>query len=183
MALWPKQPVFQMEGAAAMLVIGLGIGYELRPGGVGPESPNARAEVKQLSDEVSSMRQMVALSLLQQQSAGERLRGVSYAYQAPSTDTQVLTALLATVNNDESLNVRLSAVDALRAFGASPVVREAVIQSIRKQQNPLVQVALIDLLVDLKEKEAAPELAAISKDEKIDKGVREHAEQAIGKLK
>jgi len=180
-ALWPAQPVYQMAAAAAMLAIGVGVGYEIRSGGAVPVSP--QPEVAQLRDEVSNMRQMVALSLLQQQSAGERLRGVSYAYQAPASDTQVLTALLATVNNDESTSVRLSAVDALHAFGASPVMRAAVIQSIRKQQTPLVQIALIDLLVDLKEKEAAPELAEIAKDEKINESVRQHAQEAIGKLK
>ena len=50
--------------------------------------------------------------------------------------------------------MRLAAVDALHSFGASPVTRAAVVQSIRKQDTPLVQIALIDLLVDLKEKEA-----------------------------
>jgi len=180
--LWPKQPVFQMAAALAMLLIGLGIGYQIRSANPAPAGTGG-TEVAQLRDEVSSMKQMVALSLLQQQSAGERMRGVSYAYQIPSTDTQVLTALLGTVNNDDSVSVRLSAVDALHQFGGSSVMRTAVIQSLRKQTNPLVQVALIDLLVDLKEKEAAPELAGIAKDEKLNEGVRQHAEQAIGKLK
>ena len=52
------------------------------------------------------------------------------------------------------MNVRLAAVDALHGFGASPVTRTAMIQSIRKQDQPLVQIALIDLLVDLHETEA-----------------------------
>ena len=59
------------------------------------------------------MRQMVALSLMQQQSAGERLRGVSWAYRVESSDTEVLSALLYTVNNDQSVNVRMAAVEAL----------------------------------------------------------------------
>jgi hypothetical protein len=187
-AYWPKQPQWQMASSLALLVIGLGVGYELRPGGQGSgtgatQSPAQVTELSQLRGEVSSMRQMVALSLMQQQSAGERLRGVSYAYQAPSSDTQVLSALLSTVNQDDSVNVRLSAVDALHAFGVSPVTRTAVVQSIRKQQTPLVQIALIDLLVDLKEKEAVTELAGISTDDKIDPAVRQHAKWAMGKLK
>ena len=60
----------------------------------GVETTSGDPRVAQLRGEVSSMRQMVALSLLQQQSAGERLRGVSYAYQVPSSDTEVLSALL-----------------------------------------------------------------------------------------
>ncbi len=182
-ALWPKQPAYQMAASFAMLAIGLGLGYQIKQSPVAPVKDQPGTEVAQLRDEVSSMKQMVALSLLQQQSAGERMRGVSYAYMAQPNDTQVLTALLSTVNNDESTSVRLSAVDALHAFNGSAVMRSAVVRSIRKQQNSLVQVALIDLLVDLKEKEAAPELQALSVDSKIDAGVRQHAQQAIGKLK
>jgi hypothetical protein len=183
LALWPKQPQWQMAAGFALLVIGLGVGYGMRPAdgsrGRG-EAPNS--ELAQLRGEVSNMRQMVALSLMQQQSAGERLRGVSYAYQAPASDTQVLSALLATVNQDESVGVRLSAVDALHKFGASPLTRDAVVNSIRKQNSPLVQVQLIDLLVDFKDKGAVPELAALSSDESIDSAVRAHAKWAIGKL-
>jgi hypothetical protein len=181
LALWPKQPAWQMAAGFALLVMGVGIGYAVRPELQGRwEAPNS--ELAQLRGEVSGMRQMVALSLMQQQSAGERLRGVSYAVQAPATDTQVLSALLTTVNQDDSVGVRLYAVDALHKFGASPVTREAVVQSIRKQQTPLVQIALIDLLVDWKDKSAAPELAALASNESIDSAVRQHAKWAIGKL-
>ena len=184
-AYWPKQPQWQMASSFALLVVGLGVGYMIRPGVQAPvqgQAPAQGGELSQLRGEVSSMRQMVALSLMQQQSAGERLRGVSYAYQAPSSDTQVLSALLTAVNQDDSVNVRLSAVDALHAFGSSPVMRSAVLQSIRKQHTPLVQVALIDLLVDLKEKDAVPELGALAADSGINESVRQHAKWAMGKL-
>lgn len=181
LALWPREPSWQMAVSFALLVIGIGIGFELRPGNPHP-APAADTEISQLRGEVNNMRQMVALSLLQQQSASERLRGVSYAYRVQPSDTEVLSALLATVNQDSNVNVRLAAVDALHAFGASPVVRTAIIQSIQKQTAPLVQVALIDLLVDLKEAQAAPELEKISRDSQIDGGVRQHAQWALGKL-
>jgi hypothetical protein len=182
LAMWPKQPQWQMATSFALLAIGLGLGYEIRPRGQEVAVPGTGTEVSQLRGEVSSMRQMVALSLLQQQSAGERLRGVSYAYQAPASDTQVLSALLTTMNQDDSVNVRLAAVDALHAFGSSPVTRAAIIQSIPKQDAPLVQIKLIALLVDLKEKEAVPELAKIAADDQKNATVREYAQVAIGKL-
>jgi hypothetical protein len=184
MALWPKQPGWQMAVSFALLVVGVGAGYEMRPGpaGLTIESQPGNGEVAQLRGEISNMRQMVALSLLQQQSAGDRLRGVSYAYQVPSSDTQVLSALLATVNTDSNVNVRLAAVDALHGFGASPVTRAAVIQSIRKQDQPMVQIALIDLLVDLHESEARPELGKLATDDKVNEAVRQHAKVAMEKL-
>ncbi len=184
LALWPKQPAWQMAVSFALLVVGVGVGYAVHPGQTKPEvgTTSGPSEVAQLRGEISNMRQMVALSLLQQQSAGDRLRGVSYAYQVPSSDTQVLSALLATVNTDPNVNVRLAAVDALHGFGASEVTRAAVIQSIRKQDQPMVQIALIDLLVDLHETEARPELAKLAADDKVMEAVRQHAQAAIGKL-
>jgi HEAT repeat protein len=182
LALWPQQPAFQMAVSFALLVIGVGLGYQLRSDKPALHEQAGTPELAQLRGEVSSMRQMVALSLMQQQSAGERLRGVSYAYQAPSSDTEVLSALLRTINQDDSANVRLAAVDALHQFGSSPVTRAAIIQSIAKQDTPLVQIGLIDLLVDLKAKDAMPELVKLAADEKVNESVRSHAKAAIEKL-
>jgi hypothetical protein len=179
LSFWPKQPAWQMGVSLALLVIGLGVGYAMHP--EKHEAP-ASTELAQLRGEISSMRQMVALSLMQEQSASERLRGVSWAYRVPSTDTEVLSALLTTVDQDPNVNVRLAAVDALHGFGASPVMRSAITQAIGKQTTPLVQIALIDLLVDLKEKESVAELRALADDSSADAGVRQHASQALEKL-
>jgi hypothetical protein len=181
-ALWPRQPAWQMAVGFAMLVMGVGVGYEIRPAKQEVQQPVASADVAQLRGEVSNMRQMVALSLMQQQSAGERLRGVNWAYRVESSDTEVLSALLSTVNNDQSVGVRMAAVEALHAFGASPVTRTAIVQSIPKQTSPLVQIALIELTVDLKITDAAMELKRLSSDETVDASVRERAKWALGKL-
>ena len=67
----------------------------------------------QLRGQVENLRQMVALSMLQQQSPSARMRGVTYSEKIAQPDPQVLDALLQAVNHDSNVNVRLSAVDAL----------------------------------------------------------------------
>jgi hypothetical protein len=62
------------------------------------------------------------------------------------------------------------------------VARTAIVQSIPKQTTPLVQIALIDLLVDLKVSEGSTELKRLSTDETVDASVRERAKWALGKL-
>jgi hypothetical protein len=171
-----KHLVWQIAAGVALALAGAGAGYSLR------SSQTAKAEVAQLRGEVGTMRQLVALSLLQQQSASERLRGVSWAYRVEPSDTEVLAALLTAVNHDPNVNVRLAAVDALHPFAASPVTRDAVIQALRKQTAPIVQVALIDLLVDLRETEAAQELQRVVTDSSADVGVRQRAQWALEKL-
>ena len=128
------------------------------------------------------MRQLVALSLLQQQSASERLRGVSWAYRVESSDSEVLAALLEAVNRDPNVNVRLAAVDALHAFAPNSLARQRVLESLENQTAPIVQVAIIDLLVDLKEGKAGPELRKLSENASIDNGVRQRAQWALERL-
>jgi HEAT repeat protein len=175
---WPKM-VWQVAAAAALLVVGLGVGYGVR-------EDRSRPELVQLREEVASMRQLVALSLMQQQSASDRLRGVSWSYQVEPSDEEVMNALVTTVNHDPSVNVRLAAVDALRPFTGSPathvMARNAVIQALPKQTTPIVQVALIDFLAELKERNAAPELRRLVSDPDIDSGVRKRAEWALERM-
>jgi len=173
---WWTAPAWQVAAAAGLLAAGLGIGYGMRGNGQPP------AEVSQLREEVANMRQLVALSLMQQQSASDRLRGVSWAYRAEPSDREVLGALVTAVNHDSNVNVRLAAVDALRRFSASPETGRAALQSLSKQTTPIVQVALIDLLVDLKNPEAAPELRRLSGNETANEGVRQRAQWALERL-
>jgi hypothetical protein len=120
--------------------------------------------------------------LLQQQSASERLRGVSWAYRVEPSDSEVLSALLDAVNRDTNINVRLAAVDALHAFASSSLARERVLASLENQNAPIVQVAIIDLLVDLKEGKAGPELRRLAENASIDNGVRQRAQWALERL-
>jgi HEAT repeats len=170
---------WQMAAAAALLAVGLGIGYGVR-------DDRSRPELVQLREEVASMRQLVALSLLQQQSASDRLRGVSWSYQVEPSDEEVMNALVTTVNHDPNVNVRLAAVDALRPFTGSPathlLARNAVVQALPRQTTPIVQVALIDFLAELKERNAAPELRRLVSDPDIDSGVRKRAEWALERM-
>jgi len=64
-------------------------------------------------------------------------------------DPKVLDALLHTLRYDNSVDVRLASLDALSRYGSRPEVRRGLIEALPGQQSPLVQVALIDLLVDL----------------------------------
>jgi hypothetical protein len=139
-------------------------------------------QVAELREEMRNMRQLVTLSLLQQQSAAERLRGVTWSYRAESDDLQVLSALLTTVNQDANTDVRLAAVDALRKFGSSPVAQRGAVQALSRQRSPLVQIALIDLVSDMRIDSARPQLEQLAQDPEANQSVRSRAERALGSL-
>jgi hypothetical protein len=174
----PKFAWWQLAAAAcALLAVGATAGhYGL------PQRPTAAApEMVQLRSEVASMRQLVTLSLLQQQSAGARLRGVTYSYRMDRPDPEVESALLFAVSHDANVNVRLSAVDALQKYAHSPEVAKALVDAISPQDSPLVQIALIDLLVESKEGSVIPELRKLEKAE-VNEAVRQRATWGIQKL-
>jgi hypothetical protein len=167
-----------MGVAAAALLIGLGLGYAVNSQKGGRES----SEISQLRGEVNGMRELVALSLLRQQSASERLRGVSWANQVESSDGQVLAALLDSVNHDPNVNVRLAAADALRTFAMTTAARTEIARAITLQSAPLVQIALIDLVVDLKDHGAITELKQVAENNSLNPSVRERATWAVERL-
>ncbi len=109
-------------------------------------------------------------------------RGVSWAYQAEPSNKEILSALVAAINHDTNVNVRLAAVDALHTFAGSPAARQAAVQALPSQDTPLVQVALIDLLVDLKDRQAAGDLQKLVADNSVNGGVKQRAQWALEKL-
>ena len=174
---WPSRPALQVALAAALAVVCLVGGRYLAPRQAAPNP-----EIAQLRGQVENLRQMVALSLLQEQSPSARLRGVTYSYQVSQPDQQVEQALLHAVNHDSNVNVRLSAVDALGKFAGRPGVRQALADAIPVQESPLVQVALVDLLVQLNDKGAAPALRKVAHDAQVDEAVRARAAAGLERL-
>jgi hypothetical protein len=178
-ALWAR-PAWQFAVAAALLLVGvLGGRYLAAPA---HENLAASPEVAQLKGQVESLRQLVTLSMLEQQSPSARLEGVNYAYQMSQPDTQVEQALLHAVNHDVNVNVRLSAVDALQKYAGDPNVRRALADAVPVQDSPLVQVALIDLLVQLNDRDSAAALRTLAHNVQADEAVRQRATWAIQRL-
>jgi len=175
-------PVWQVAMAAALVVAGIFAGRYAGhyAGEAQPKITNP--EVAQLQGQVESLRQLVALSMLQQQSPSARLRGVSYSEQMAQPDHQVEQALLFAVSHDSNVNVRLSAVDALQKFAGDPDVIRAMVDAIPVQDSPLVQIALIDMLVQMKARTAAPAMVKLAQDKHVDEVVQQRAAWALDKI-
>ena len=128
------------------------------------------------------MRQMVTLSLLQQQSASERLKGVTWTGQLERPDAEVIAALLDTLHHDTNVNVRLATIDALKRFADQPSVRRATIESLPAQTSPLVQMALIDFVVEANGREGVPLLERLAMDEMVNAAVRQRARWGLQQI-
>src|SRR5579884_1658983 len=104
---WLRSPLVQALAACFILAAGVALGRY---------SAQRSNQISRLEDQIANMRQLVAVSLLGQQSATERLKGIDYAQRAGETNEKVVQALLTAMEQDSNVNVRLAAVDALRRF-------------------------------------------------------------------
>ena len=163
--------------ALVMLVSGFQMGRTFNFG-----SSGNNAQIADLQKQLSQTQQLVALSMMQQDSATERLEGVNYSQKVSTTDPQMIGALLHTLRFDESVDVRLAAIDALHRYHEQPTVRKGLMDALGKQKSPLVQIALIDAMVDLKERSAVKPLEDLQHTQNTNPLVRKHAEWAVQQL-
>ena len=172
---WQWQPWVQLSGAAALLVIGVGIGRVLPTTASAPPT----SEIALLRQELRDTRQMVTLSLLQQQSASERLKGVTTSSQLERPSTEVISALLDTLKHDPNVNVRLASVDALRRFSGRDAVRQGVVEALPEQESPLVQIAMVDFILEAAGPDAKSVLQRLAEDMMLNQAVRARAERGL----
>jgi hypothetical protein len=163
--------------AAVILVLGIGIGYWVRPAAPGESVESA--DMAQLTREVTDLKEMMMLSLLEKESATDRLKAVSLTEDMDQASQKVTRALVETLNNDSNVNVRLAALEALAPYAQAPHVREALVRSIARQDSPLVQVALAELMAGLQVKSSVKEFQKILKDERTPADIKHKIQQSI----
>jgi hypothetical protein len=169
---WPRRPAIQAGLALATLVLGVLFGWQLGGGSRGG------AELQSLRNEVQTMTQAVTLSLLQHQSASERLRAVSLS-QASRQDAEIARALLHAVNHDSNVNVRLAAVDVLAEMVQRTDVRQGLIEALPRQTSPTMQVALADVLAAVNGPRSEAVIREVLEREELLDVVREHLEEVL----
>jgi hypothetical protein len=158
---------WQLAFALACLVIGVLVGANLP---------------RRNSDEIAKLREMVALSLLSQQSAGERLRGVDYTGSMQNMQPEVVSALIQAVAHDANVNVRLAAVDALSKVATHPGVVESLARSLPQQDSPMVQAELIDYLINAHDRQAIGTLQQLAARPNLNPAVLERTHYALQQL-
>jgi hypothetical protein len=177
--LLPHRPLAQAGLAAAALAAGvlIGSGHGFAAGAAGQGS-----QLGALREEVRSLSQLVTISLLKQDSASERLRGVSFGRQSGATDDRVLAALLDTLGRDPDVNVRLAAVDALAPTVGRPLVRDQLLEEVARQRSPMVQIALVDVLLAHDRAGSRQRLLELAADPKLDTTVRDYLRSRLHQL-
>lgn len=176
--LFIYKPTYGWAYALGLLILGGTIGY-LSGKSADNQMLTSQEKVEKLSSEVQDMKQLMMLSMLENPMATERLKAVSYTQELNTVDDQVIDALLATLNFDQNENVRLVTLEALIQLAHHPKVREGLVQSLLKQESPLMQVALADAMVKLQEKRSVKQFKKLLKKDNLNHFIKHKIEKTI----
>ena len=158
----------------SVLVAGFAGGYFL--------NGTKTSDVEILTQQVADLKETMMLSLIEKESASDRLKAVSLSTEMNTVSLQVTEALFKTLNSDPSVNVRLAALEAIAPYSRDSKVREELIRSISKQESPIIQVALAELMGQIQERKSVREFNRILKDKKTPLEVKNKIKESINVL-
>ncbi|GAA4273576.1 HEAT repeat domain-containing protein [Aquimarina gracilis] len=139
-------------------------------------------EIAVLEKEKIEMKQTMTISLIENESASKRLQAVNYAEEFEKPGNDILKALVNKMRYDDHINVRLAAAEALAKFSDSEMVRKALIDVLDKEQDPSMQIELIQILVSIQEKRAVPSMEKLLQEEKTPDYVKDQVKIGLPSL-
>ncbi len=151
-------------------------------GFIGNQMGNNDTQIEQLTSEMQNMREMMMVSMLEGPSTTDRLRAVNISAQLPSVDEKAIRALLFTLNNDESVNVRIQTIEALSRWGDNELVREGLVRSIAGQESDIVIIEMADAMVELGVKNSANEFQRLIDEKDLSGATKRKVENTIAVL-
>ena len=165
---------FQIAAAILLIIGGFGAGR------ISTDSTRLNTDFVTLRNEVQVLQRMVMINTLKDHTASERLQVINMIDDTASDmNEELISTLIRTMNNDESPNVRFAAVQTLGNYTAHTGVREQMVRSLGEEDDPLVQIALINELTEADEKTAIAPIRKIAANEALPDEVRRTAEMAL----
>ncbi len=171
---WPSS-LLRIAAAVALLIAGTWIGIFIKSG-----MDNKRAEqLSELKNEMKDMKEMLMFTMLNGESASQRIKAVNYSSEIPYPNQKVISALVSTLNSDKNVNVRLAAAYSLEKFWDNAAVRDSLVASLEKQNEPIIQIVLMNILTEKKETKAIQPMQQIIANKSTMKEVKDIAEKNI----
>lgn len=170
---WYNKASYRIAAGVALFICGTFIGLLIRSGS------GKSAELSQLQTEVLDLKKATMFTMLKQESSSDRIQAANYAEGLNYADENVINVLVATLNNDKNANVRMAAAYALEKFAFQREVSDALVKSLAQQTEPILQVTLINILAERKEKSALGTVQKIIANKNTLKEVRTVAENSL----
>jgi hypothetical protein len=134
-------PIAQFATIALVFTLGFNLNQS-------PSNEINNQQYSGLQQEVSSLKTILAMSMLQKDSASERLSGVAYSRQTDLSNPLLVEQLIELLARDKSTSVRLAIINSLgqlKSFGSS---EQQLFTLATQEENLLVQIELCRLLLN-----------------------------------
>lgn len=166
---------------AASLVLGIGLSQALLQDSPGSPVPvNGGDRLAALEANVAMLNREVILGRLSNESASLRLQGVMQASSLAAQDPELAKALLATAAQDRSSSVRSAAIDALAPQLGDEAFSNELLQLLEQAESPLVQLALVDLVLRYGSNEQRARLLQLAEQDRLYPDLIQHVRKSLG---
>ncbi len=128
--------------AAVCLIAGVATGQLLEE-----TADDASGHLAALEQNVNLLNRTLVLDRLNNEEPGKRLRGVMDAAYLAGDDADIARQLLTVATSDRVNSIRSAAVESLGSNINSPAIGEQLMDTLQRAESPLVQLALIDLVL------------------------------------
>jgi len=162
--------------AAACLLAGLGIGSLAVDG-----APDDGTRLSALEEQVTDLNRRLILDRLDSSEPGKRLRGVLDATDVAGQDADIVQALLVRATGDPVASVRSAAIDALAARVETPPVGRQVMDLLQQADSPIVQLAIVDLVLRYGNDEQVAELLALADEDRLHPDLKRHVLKSLNR--
>ncbi len=163
---------------AAQIVLLLGLGFA--GGYFANNSGRNEAQIVALQHQVNQLSQNLHYTSLNKPTASQRIKAINSIQTTNSLPNEkMIDALINTMNTDENVNVRLTAIYALSEYKNSPKVKDALIESLSEQTNPILQITLINMVAGMKNGKGQEAIRQIIDNKEINDQVKDHAKQTL----
>lgn len=143
-------------------------------------SGSDKKENNLLKAEMKNLEQQVLLAGLRDYSGPQKIEAVYNISTYGKTSNEFINVLVYTLNSDKNVNVRLAALNVLTGMMENnESVKTELIHSLSVQENPLLQISLIQVLTESGVKEAKDKIESISNNEKTDQNVKDFARDMV----
>jgi cyclophilin family peptidyl-prolyl cis-trans isomerase len=173
---WIYTTFGQIAAAFALLITGMLLGLLIN------SNRGDISKADDLKNELNQMKDLLILTKLDQPSASQRIMAANYLEEMTALDKEVLNALINTLNTDKNSNVRMAALNALAKFKDQQLVKDAFVETMSIQTDPIIQISLINILVEMQDKRAVNKMKEMLEKNSTNTSVKKLAEKGILRL-
>lgn len=166
--------------AAACLLLGAGMA-QLLPGAVSRTGSASDARLATLEQNVMRLNRELILDRLAHQQPGKRMRGVMDAAALADSDPEIADALLSLAAHDRVDSVRSAAVESLGQTVTSATIGAPLMELLENTRSPLVQLALVDLVLRNGSREQLDALLELAEQERLLPELQQHIFNAFNR--